>query len=449
MSKRILAQLTMGAMLCISQHAYSSAFFINEQSASNLGYAFGGAALAEDASVIFFNPAGISKLGQEVVACGNGIFPFAKFHNNNSIATLPPTVPPQLLRGGNGHDCGVKAFVGSLYYTRPLPCNFTFGLGVNAPFGLVTNYGDDWVGRYYASYSKLLTININPCLAYRFNDCFSIAVGFEAMWAKADLRNAIDFGSILFAATGGQLGIPQGQDGKGKVSGDSWGYGATAGLLWDVTSCTRIGFAYRSEIKQHIKGHIHFKDVPAPLQSQFITGRSAKANLTLPMTLSLHASHHFNHCITVVGDITWTKWDSIKRLRIRSSGLPDLQGNETIVTLRWNNTVRYSLGANYRLNCRWLFRAGIAYDESPVPNKKYATPRIPDNDRFWIAFGGRFDWTRCLHFDVGYAHLFTKNPKINKIPTLSPGSETFFQGGLRGHWKAHADIITGQVVWDF
>src|SRR3984885_14196446 len=253
MSKRVIIKLALIVMSCISQQAFSAGFFLFEQSASGLGNAYAGsAAVAEDATTIFFNPAGLSKLcRQQIVAGATGIFPYAKFHNNDSL--LAPALGNGPLFGGNGGNAGRNALIGHLYYAKPWRCGLSFGLGISAPFGLITHYNSEWVGRYYATYSKLRTLNFNPCLAYRFNNCLSIGVGFSAMYAKADLRNAIDFGSILSAKTGKPIGQPQLGDGKGKVRGDSWGYGGNIGILWDITNCTRVGLHYRSEVKQHIK----------------------------------------------------------------------------------------------------------------------------------------------------------------------------------------------------
>jgi long-chain fatty acid transport protein len=446
MSKRVIAKLALIVMSCISQQAFSAGFFIFEQSASGLGNAFAGsAAVAEDATTIFFNPAGLSRLcHQQVVAGVSGIFPYAKFHNDDS--PLSPALGNGPLFGGNGGNAAKNALIGHFYYAKPWRCGLSFGFGMTAPFGLITKYDSEWVGRYHATYSKLRTFNINPCLAYSFNKCISIGVGFNAMYAKADLRNAIDFGSILFAQTGGMVGVPQLQDGKGKVTGDSWGYGGNIGLLWDITKCTRLGLHYRSEIRQHLKGKIHLDDVPTPLAGVFVDGAHAKAKVTLPSLLTFSAYHQINPCWAVLGDITWTKWDVLRRLRIKfDSPQPD-----AITTLKWENTFRYALAVNYRPCCPLLLRAGLAYDETPIPNKKHRTPRIPDQNRIWATLGCGYDWLSCLHFDFAYAHLFVKKPKVDKTSFINnPESEDFFRGGLRGHWNARTDIVSAQVVWDF
>src|SRR3989304_6541120 len=69
-----------GAMLAMSGTAAASGFALIEQSGSGLGNAYaGGAAGAEDASTIFFNPAGMSRLnGKQVVVAGNIISPTSK-----------------------------------------------------------------------------------------------------------------------------------------------------------------------------------------------------------------------------------------------------------------------------------------------------------------------------------------------------------------------------------
>ncbi len=167
--------------------AFAAGFALVEQSMSGLGNAYaGGAAGAEDASTIFYNPAGMTRLnGQQLIVGTHVVMPSVKFHNEGSthVTGLP-------LSGGNGGDGGVTKPVPNLYYSRKVSDKFSVGMGINAPFGLATDYDKNWVGRYHAVESDVLTVNINPSIAYKITDNLSFGAGFNVQYMKAKLSNA-------------------------------------------------------------------------------------------------------------------------------------------------------------------------------------------------------------------------------------------------------------------
>lgn len=214
--------------------ALASGFAILEQSVRGLGNAFSGSAAAEDASTIFFNPAGLTRLsGKSVVGAGFYIFPSALFSNSGStIITGTP------LTGDNGGNGGESVFVPNLYTAWDISDRLKFGLGINSPFGLKTEYNEDWVGRYYAVNSKLTTININPTLAAKLTPNLSVGAGINLQYAKAELSNAIDFGLIGFS---NRLRTrPQATDGFVELDGDDWSWGYNLGLLYELNQRSRL-----------------------------------------------------------------------------------------------------------------------------------------------------------------------------------------------------------------
>ena len=112
--------------------------------------------------------------------------------------------------------------------------------------------------------------------------------------------------------------------------------------------------------------------------------------------------------------------------------------------------MRYSLGVSYKYNDSWLLRTGVAYDETPIPNEKYRTARIPGEDRTWLALGANYRYDSRLSFDFGYAHLFVDDPKINSSDAYDPttGQTTGFHK-VKGNYDASVDIFSAQVNWRF
>jgi len=430
-------------------NSYASGFALIEESVSAMGNAYAGAGTsAYDASILYFNPAGITKIcGNQGVAGMHFVLPSSKYSNEEAYPYLSPNTP---MTGGNGGDAGKFAAVGNFYAVSNYNNRLFYGIGLSTPFGLATSYDGDWVGRYYALKSEILTLNINPTIAYRINDCLSIGVGFSAMYFKATLTNAVDFGSILFSINP-LLGTPQGADGHASLKGSSWGFGGNVGLLWDVTTCTRLGLSYRSQVRQQLRGTIKYDNVPAPLlgAGQF-ENVQADAVINLPDLVTLSVHHNVNNCLAVMADVSWTHWELLPALIVTTRGQPA----EIVSTLNWTNTWRASFGTTYFYNECTCLRAGFAWDQSPTPNKEVRSPRIPDQDRYWLAFGAGYLWSSCLRIDLAYAHLFTPTARIdtsgfNTNPLAPDNEELLFKGALVGKWDQHVDIVSVQAVWAF
>lgn len=254
------------------------------------------------------------------------------------------------------------------------------------------------------------------------------------------MTNAIDFGTI--GTLRGIPGlVPQLSDGFAQLKGDSWSAGFNFGVLYSFSDNTRIGFSYRSQVKQKLEGRAKFSNVPPPLSAIF-KDSDATARLTLPDMASLSFYHSFNEKWEVMADVTWTGWKSFNELRIQYDN-PLM--SDTVVTTSWKNSMRYSLGVSYKPTNNLTLRTGIAYDETPIPDAQHRTPRIPDTDRIWIAFGLGYKFSDNISFDIGYAHLFFKTSHVDKNLV----GEDELRGGLKGYYKGHVDITSLQFVYRF
>ncbi len=425
--------------------AQAAGFALIEQSASGMGNAFAGAAAtAEDASTIFFNPAGMTYLPDtQLVVAGHLIRPSADFNNDGShLSTLVPA-PFRTTRGSDGGDAGDLAFVPNIFFAKSITPDVRLGLGISAPFGLKTEYTNSWVGRYHALKSELQTININPSIAFKASEQVSLGFGISAMRAEADLTSAVDFGTICGAFGGCGIGaLPQRNDGKVTLKGDDWGWGWNAGALFQVTNDTRIGLSYRSQVHQTLDGTVKYSNVPALLAASpnFARG-SINAKITLPDSFSASAFHQVNDQWDIMGDVTWTHWSKFDELKaVRNTGAV-----VTNVPENWDNTYRVSAGASYRYNDALKLRAGLAYDESPVPSK-FRTPRIPDSDRTWLSFGANYKITPETSLDAGYTHIFVKDSNVNKVNDTTVAA---LKDTLKGDYDSSVDILSVQLTHNF
>ncbi len=427
-----------GTLLIASGAVSASGFALIEQSGSGLGNAYaGGAASADDAATLFFNPAGMARLeGKQIALAGHLIKPTVHFTDNGSTGALLQTA------GGAGGDAGSWAVVPNAYFAMALNPQTRIGLGINAPFGLQTKYDGDWIGRFQAIKSKIETVNINPSISYDINSMISLGAGLNYQFIKGELTSAVNYSAAAFAAGGSALltaiGGPN-QEGLSTIKGDDSAWGYNLGGLINIDSQTRVGLAYRSKVKYKLNGTVSFDDVPAAMASSPLL---ANADVTLPIdmpdTFSISGFHQHNGQWDFMADATWTGWGVFKQLKIdRSNG-----SNVQTVNENWKNSWRFSAGTNYHYNQKWLTRAGVALDQAPVPDS-HRTARIPDNDRTWLALGGQYKPSTNEAFDFGYAHLLVKGSTIADMQAASG------KGNLVGNYANSVDILSVQYTRSF
>jgi long-chain fatty acid transport protein len=494
----------------IARSALAGSFILNEQSVSGLGSAYaGGAAQAEDASTIFFNPAGIALLPQgEFQGALHYIIPSAQFSNQGSTISAPGTpFSGAKLTGGNDGDSGVAHLIPNLYLSQPVfrspeYGDLAVGVGLSAPFGLETDYDPGWVGRYAALRTKLVTLDIQPTVAYRILDRLSIGASLDIQYASARLSQAIDFGGIgantlntqffpalpaAFAASGvpapfipgyvratelayAKAGfVPQGRDGISELHGDDWSLGFTIGAIFEYLKGNeiaflqegRVGFSYRSGINHTIRGSAQFSGVPVITASgtfspapgvtlpipAFPAGnafrnlffdQNATAQLDLPEIYHFSLYQRFLQNFAILGDIELSRWSRLQHITI------SFQNPATpakILDLQYKDADRYAVGLEWYATKQLTLRTGFAYDETPIKNATRRDPRIPDNNRYFLSAGLQYKPLPYLAFDIGYAHLFVPDPQVD------------FNDGLghvlRGKFEAAIDIVSASatILW--
>ncbi|TCV85907.1 OmpP1/FadL family transporter [Sulfurirhabdus autotrophica] len=404
-----LASLACG----LSYDATASGFALIEDSGSGLGNAFaGGAASAEGASTIYYNPAGLVLLDQQqLVLVAHAIRPTIKFTDQGSSNAPRPV-------GGNGGDMKDITLVPNFYYAVPVSPALRLGIGINAPFGLKTDYDPAWAGRFQAVKSELKTVNVNPAISYKVNDQLAIGGGINYQHIQAELTSAVN------------LGVSEGYS---TMKGNDYAWGYNMGALFQASPQTRIGASYRSRIRYQLSGDITFTGVPKP-------NGPVTADLTVPDTLSLSIFHQINPEWDVMADLTWTGWSSFDKLTVvRTTGEVVSSTDEN-----WRNTLRPSIGMNYHYSKNVTLRSGVAFDQSPV-RAEYRTARIPDSDRTWLSFGVKFNVSAQGAVDIGYAHIFMKDANINRIETPTPLPSS----ALKGNYSNSVDILSLQYTHNF
>jgi len=421
------------ALLVLSGNAAASAFALLEQS-SGSGNAFaGGAAGAEDATTIFFNPAGMARLrGNQVTVAGSFIRPSAKFSDTGSVGAALQTA------GGNGGDAGSLALVPNTYMVMEMEPALHFGLGIFTPFGLKTDYDPTWVGRFQAITSKIQTVNLNPSVSYQANDNVSLGVGLNYQHISGELSSAVNYSAA--AAAVGALGlVGTNKEGVSSMTGSDSAWGYNLGALFNVTPATRFGISYRSKITYTLNGTVTFSNVPGALAT---SPTVANGDVTLPISMpdmfSISGFHRLNDKWDLMADASRTGWGSLQQLVITRSNGSVLQSTPEY----WKNTWRVAVGSSYHYNEQWLARIGVAYDQTPVPDA-YRTARIPDNNRTWLTFGGQYKTSSSGKIDFSYVHLFMKDTPIANDQSATGA------GNLVGTYSNSVDILSMQYAYSF
>ncbi len=464
-STRVAAAVAGLTLALGAGQAFGTGFQLNENSGSSIGNAnAAGAAFTDDASAMWWNAAALSQIPRiQAVGALHIITPSIKFSNN---ASLPAANQPL---GGNGGDAGGDNFVPNLYLAVPINQQWTFGLGINAPFGLTTEYDDGWIGRYQGLKSQIKTINVNPALSWRPVPQFAVGVGVNYQNINATFtQNANYSGALLTAAAANGIApgsatfnaiaqATSGLDSKATITADDDAWGWNIGVAWDATPQLRLGVGYRSEMKYSATGNVDFNNptvtvppgTPAQLagtiaalsagvNSQALYGRGVSSDITIPQIANFSMLYRINPQWEVMADAQFTGWSSITELKFVTSAPPPLAATP----LNWDDSWRFAVGTTYRYNDQWKARFGVAFDQTPVTNDP--TVRLPDSDRWWLAIGGEYKWTPNFKFDAGFVYIFADSPNFNQ----NQGS-TAANGLVNGSYDVSTTIFSLQATYTF
>lgn len=421
--------------------AFASSFQLLEQSPAHLGSAFAGTASnVIDASSVFFNPAGLSQLeGRHLTLAGNLVFTESVFHDQGSNT--------------NGIESATDetGVVPNAYYVHPLNDRLTFGLGLNGPFGLASDYGRDWMGRYLATYSELEVASVNTTFAYEISDNFSLGLGVSYQRAEVILESQVD----------STLGINPNPatDSSAKIEGSDHAFVADVSAFYRPTDSTSFGLVWRQGADFELDGDARFAlnaactpgagfptgAPPAPTTGTICSATlntldgDAAADVELPDTLTFSFSQQLNTQWALHGDIAWTQWSSIDTINVMNT---DNGVTVDQLELHYDDTMRYALGLTYQPGNAWTWRAGVAFDEAPQTDPTIVNPRIPDQDRTWLSVGFNYAVSQNVSIDVGYAHLMVDDASIANVD-MQTGHQVY------GDFDAQVDIVGVQANFQF
>lgn len=393
--------------------ALASGFGVFTQGASGLGQANAVVAHPTGPSSLYFNPALLNDVpGRQLEVGTTGIYADRKI---------------KLDSGGSEDGKENWDFPSTFYYTHQINDQVTAGLGIFFPFGLSTEWDDDYEGRYLGTSAEVFTTNINPAISFRVNDKFSVALGVDVLYLDATLKSKVNQTAVytltdlqLSGGMGGALpplSAPL-NDIDQKFEGDGWGAGYNLGMLYKATERISIGATYRSHIDVNIDGDASFTGVNPILAAAF-PDTDGDADIRLPQQATAAvAVKPLDNLVVEVG-VRWEDWESTDDLTIEFDS-PVFGQPASITPRAWNSTWTYNIGGQYRLNETVAINAGYLYGQNAVPSSTFE-PLIPDADAHLFTLGTDLTfgpWTVSGAF--GYEHHEDRD-KTNQLGDL-PGS---------------------------
>jgi long-chain fatty acid transport protein len=375
-------------------NALGSGYSIYEQGAKAMANAGAFRARADDPSALFFNPAGILQLKGMQIQIGTT----AVFLTGSEFGSS--------LTGDEFEQEDNVAWPSSLYFTQKLGDDWAWGMAFTSPFGLKTQWGPDFEGRYISREANLAVVNLNANAARRLGKSWSVALGIN--YATTDIRelsrNISWEGTLL-------EGSP---DGFTKLTGDGNDIGWNVAARWASESGWSWGGSYRSEMKPEISGDVKFEDIPAPAAALFPNG-PASAVLPLPATFATGVGYVSKGKWEGEFDIVWTGWSSFDRLRVDiKNNTPYLEDVDQVED--WSDTLSFRAGYIYRLTEEHQVRLGFYYDQNPMDDE-HVRPRLPDADRSSAQVGYGYAGKNGLTIDFAYQALFFKDRTAVGDPT--------------------------------
>jgi long-chain fatty acid transport protein len=424
----------------VSGVASAGGFYIQEQSAAGVGRAqAGNVAAADDASTIYFNPAGMTQLpGVQLDSGIDLIVPSAGLSDEGSTISSPFAKNVKV-GGGNGGNPGSATPIPDFFLSAQIPDQPVWlGLGVSAPFGFASKFEQNTFARYDSIDSFIETIDIAPTIAVKLNDWLSIGLGLDEQYTYIKLRSAVP----------DALAVPQpslATDGRLTLTGNNWSTGFNGGLLIQPQPGTNIGISYRYGITHNIRGSVTVANLGGVLAAanQQVTGLAA---LNLPDVVQAGFSQAITPELKILGEFDYYSWGNFQQINIKTKSAT--LGN-LVTTEAYRDTYSFALGAEYQLTDQWKLRGGVKYDQTPTVDQ-FRDTRVPDGDRVWVATGFHYTYDEHIGVDGSYAHIFVDDSNINV-------SRSFFDtvpairtvADIRAKSSVSLDILTIGLTYKF
>jgi long-chain fatty acid transport protein len=377
MSAQVSRSIVAAAMLFWTAAVFGGAIDVPQMGTRGAAQADAFSAQADDATAIFYNPAGLTQLHGANFSIGLTMF-FPDWHFDGT--------------SGAQQSNHLPSYIPNLYAESDFGLErWRFGIGLNNPFGLNESWGNTGQLSFLVTKAHLFTFNLAPSVAYKINDQLSVGVDLNIYWADLETNR-----QVMVAPAPTPLG-------QFHYHGQDVAFGATPGLLWKIDPRNTIGLVYRSPFEMNFSGNASVKTPGLPE----VGPSQTNVNLKYPQQVTLAYAMRPVQPLKIEADVEWTDWDVVKQFTVTSSNPAFSQVQKT----NWESGFAFRLGGQYDLG-RWAFRAGYAYGQRAVPGSTF-TPLVPDSNYHLFAAGVGYAINSNITIDAAYQFIYRENRNIS------------------------------------
>lgn len=338
----------------------------------------GGAVVAENASVAFSNPAGMSYLDTPSLSVNLAAMALDINYEDNDSSQ-------------SASDAGGFQPYGSIYYVQPLSDKIHLGMSFSAQGGSALDYGTDYAGKMELNDLRLNVLQFNPSISYEINSRWSVGIGFQIDYATYEQNLLIDHAHL---------------------ETDSWTLGYNLGAMFQINEHNRLGLAYRSEMNHDLTGKLNtdaFRyHIAGPIYKN-IPAMSGQAGVTVlnPRQLELSGLHQITTPLSLVWSFGFEQWSENKstRVEINDDRFTQIQRNFEDV---WTAAV----GARYQLTSKLRFEGGVGWASSPLDDASLQSPDLPVDNQHRYSIGMNYQWTPTIDLSGYYSYVNYGDPDI-------------------------------------
>ena len=408
---KLAAAATLSAAL--SSAAVAGGFMLTEQSVAGLGRAYAGAGIVgDDLSAVWYNPAGMSLLSGTAVQMGAVVADLDLEVTTNENATFGNRKASK----ENGRKHGVP--IPNMYLVHQIKDDMWFGLGITVPFGMATEYDNNWAAADKGMNAEVKVFDINPNVAFKLTDTLSFGAGVSLQYVTAQFEQK----NLVTTPLGsGSVRV--------RLNADGWAWGGNLGFMWQPTENVRVGLAYRSQVNHKADGYLKTEVSSGSTLIGSFKSNDGHAEMSAPHVITLTGTWKATEDLRLSALARWTNWSSFDKLPISGSSLGEATGGATSkhnAVYNWKDSWLFTVGADYDINDEFTVRGGVGYEISPVDDDKYRSATIPDTDRLWLSMGATWHASKNLQSDFGIAYLkgignkdlYTGNTKVAEFDKL-------------------------------
>lgn len=374
----------------IASYSYAShagGLYLYEIGTSDLGFASAGtAARAEDASTIYANPAGMTRLeGDQFTAGAQLLYGKAEYELDGN----------GLLNGGDPGNIVGWLPGGSAFYSHSISDDLKVGIGAYGNFGLALDFGDSWAGKNLVDKTALMAMTIQPTIAYRINDHWSLGAGMTANYGFFKLER-----DRLSGGDTNQID-------------HNWAYGARLGLMYEPTNKTRIGLVWNSEVEYEFNVDSTLTIGPIGPIGPITTTIPMAAGVKAPQQVMTSIYHRLNDDWAVMGNLGWQDWSEFADTTIEVNGVTSSSN------LALEDTWHVAAGAQYTLDAQTKLNAGVAFDTSMYKHQSQTSFALPNGDTWRLGLG--MQYALSSQSDLGVAAEYARSEDSSTQSALISG----------------------------